>query len=120
MSGNDNTYLDIFLKRQEYSKVSLILIAWEIFFQIIGCAIVQLPKFINSIRKRIIRLISSGKRSIKPVSFNPFIDQKGPTLVSMTEKNKDLIILKEKVDILTTLMKNEFELINSRIDEMQV
>ena len=90
-----------------------------ILYQIIGCAVVQLPKFINSIRKRIILLIFKSERSTKPVSFNPFIEQKGSTLVSMTEKDKDLTILKEKVDILTTLMKNEFESINSRIDSMQ-
>ena len=47
------------------------------------------------------------------------MERKGSTLVSVTEKDKDLIILKEKVDILTTLMKHEFELMNSRIDGMQ-
>ena len=59
-------------------------------------------------------------RSNKPVSVNPFVERKDSTLVSMTEKDKDLITLKERVDILTALMKNEFEMINSRIDKMQV
>ena len=47
-----------------------------------------------------------------------FVDANDYSFI-LTEKDKDLIILKEKVDILTTLMKNEFELINSRIDGMQ-
>ena len=58
-------------------------------------------------------------RSNKSVPFNPFIERNGSTSVSVTEKERDLIILKERVDILTTLMKNEFESINSRIDGMQ-